>query len=148
LGGVVFAIPFLAYGINILHSFFDLGSSFYDAGWSAYLIHDGDWQLHDPPCVAEGISWFNFHISPLFVATSALGYLTPLTRIQFYAAFIGVSHALPAVAMFWLLVSGYQMRRPIACLVASLLALLFSFDGLALVRAKAGRALRYRRSAL
>jgi len=136
LGGVVFAIPFLAYGINILHSFFYLGSSFYDAGWSAYLIHDGDWQLHDPPCVAEGISWFNFHISPLFVATSALGYLTPLTRIQFYAAFIGVSHALPAVAMFWLLVSGYQMRRPIACLVASLLALLFSFDGLALAIAR------------
>src|SRR5947207_11115038 len=96
----VAVIPFLAYAINILHSFYDVGNAFHDAGWSAYLIHDGDLLLHQPPSVGVS-SWFYFHISPLFVATSAFGYLLPLTRIQFYAAYIGISHALPAIAVFW-----------------------------------------------
>src|SRR5260370_40822489 len=135
LATIVIAIPFLSYGINILHSFYDVGNSFHDAGWSAYLIHDADLQLHNPPCADDGMSWFNFHISPLFLATSALGYLVPLSRIQFYAAYIGVSHTLPAVAAFWLLVSGYGMTRPL-CIVAALLALFFSFDGLALAIAR------------
>jgi hypothetical protein len=55
LGTLVTAIPFLAFSINILHSFYDVGSSFEDAGWSAYLIYDADFQLHNPPCVAEGM---------------------------------------------------------------------------------------------
>ena len=106
-------VPFLAYAINTLHSFYDVGNAFHDAGWSAYLIHDGDLLLHQPPSVEHG-SWFYFHISPLFVATSAFGYLLPLTRIQFYAAYVGISHALPAIAVFWLLTSGYRMTRPAA----------------------------------
>src|SRR6266576_4174455 len=77
---LVFIIPFLAYGFNILHSFYDVGNAFQDAGWSAYLIHDGDLQLHNPPGIGAP-SWFNFHVSPLFWATSALGHLVPLTRI-------------------------------------------------------------------
>jgi hypothetical protein len=133
---IVFVGPFLAYGINILHSFYDIGSSFYDAGWSAYLIHDADLQIHNPPCVVEGISWLHFHISPVFLASSALGHLLPLTRIQFYAAYVGVSHALPAVAVFWLLTSGYRMTRPIACTAAALFALFFSFNGLAFAIAR------------
>ena len=136
LCAAVFVIPFAAYGINILHSFYDIGSSFYDAGWTAYLIHDGDLQLHNPPCVGQGLSWFHFHTSPLFLVTSALGRLLPLTRIEFYAAFIGVSHALPAVAVFWLLVSGYRMTRPVAYVAAVLLAFFFSFNGLALAIAR------------
>ena len=136
LAAIVFLVPFLAYGINVLHSFYDVGSAFPDAGWSAYLIHDADWQIHNPPCVAQGMSWFYYHVSPLFLATSALGHLIPLSRIQFYAAYIGVSHALPAFAVFWLLVSGYHMARPAACAAAALLALFFSFDGLALAIAR------------
>jgi hypothetical protein len=132
----VIAIPFLAYVTYILHSFYDVGNSFYDAGWSAYLIHDADLRLHNPPCVVDGISWFNFHISPLFLVTSVLGHLLPLTRIQFYAAYIGISHTLPAIAVFWLLVSGYRMTRPVPRVVAALLALFFSFDGLALAIAR------------
>jgi hypothetical protein len=133
---LVIAIPFLAYVTYILHSFYDVGNSFYDAGWSAYLIHDADLRLHNPPCVVDGISWFNFHISPLFLVTSVLGHLVPLTRIQFYAAYIGISHTLPAVAVFWLLVSGYRMTRPVPRVVAALLALFFAFDGLALAIAR------------
>ena len=136
MGIFITGIAFFAFEINVLHSFYDIGSSFEDAGWSAYLVHDADFQLHNPPCAAEGASWFQFHISPLFLATSALGHLVPLTRIQFYAAFIGVSHALPATAVFWLLVSGYRMTRPAACLAAALLALVFSLDGLALAIAR------------
>jgi hypothetical protein len=133
---VVAVVPFAAYAINILHSFYDVGSSFHDAGWSAYLLHDGDLLLHGPPCVDGGSSWFNSHVSPLFIVTSLLGGLVPLTRIQFYAAFVGISHALPAIAVFWLLTSGYRMTRPAACLIAAALALLFAFDGLALAIAR------------
>ncbi len=129
-------VPFLAYAINVLHSFYDVGSSFFDAGWSAFLIHDGDLQLHEPPCIVYGSSWFDFHISPLFIATSAFGHLLPLTRIQFYATYVGISHALPAVAVFWLLVSGYRMTGPIERAVAALLALSFAFDGLAVAIAR------------
>ena len=132
----VAVIPFLAYAINILHSFYDIGNAFHDAGWSAYLIHDGDLLLHQPPCVDDGISWFHLHITPVFVVTSALGGLMPLTRIQFYAAYVGISHALPAIAVFWLLVSGYRMTRPAAVLAAAVLALCFAFDGLALAIAR------------
>jgi hypothetical protein len=133
---VVVAVPFAAYAISVLYSFYGIGGSFYDAGWSAYLIHEADLQIHNPPWGDNGVSWFNYHISPLFLATSALGRLAPLTRIQFYAAFIGISHTLPAIAVFWLLVSGYRMTRPIPCLAAAFLALLFSFDGLALAIAR------------
>jgi hypothetical protein len=129
-------VPFLAYAINILHSFYDVGNAFHDAGWSAYLIHDGDLLLHQPLFVEGGISWFNLHVSPVFILTSALGSLVPLTRIQFYAAYVGISHALPAIAVFWLLTSGYRMRRPAACLAAAALALFFAFDGLALAIAR------------
>ncbi len=133
---VVVTVPFTAYGISVLYSFYGIGSSFHDAGWSAYLIHEADLQIHDPPCVDDGMSWFNSHISPLFLATSALGHLVPLTRIQFYAAYIGISHALPAVAVFWLLISGYRVAKPVPRFAAALLALFFSFDGLALAIAR------------
>jgi hypothetical protein len=129
-------VPFLAYAINILHSFYDVGNAFHDAGWSAYLIHDSDLLLHQPFFVEGGISWFNLHVSPVFVVTSALGSLVPLTRIQFYAAYVGISHALPAIAVFWLLTSGYRMTRPAACLLAAALALFFAFDGVALAIAR------------
>jgi len=109
---IVVAVPFAAYATGILYCFYGIGSSFHDAGWSAYLIHEADLQIHDPPCVDDGMSWFNSHISPLFLATSALGHLAPLTRIQFYAAYIGISHTLPAISVFWLLVSGYRATRP------------------------------------
>jgi hypothetical protein len=135
-GAIVVAVPLVAYATSILYSFYGIGSSFHDAGWSAYLIHEADLQIHDPPCVDDGVSWFNSHISPLFLATSALGHLVPLTRIQFYAAYIGISHALPAVAVFWLLLSGYRMTSPMPCIAAALLALFFSFNGLALAIAR------------
>ena len=97
---IVAVVPFAAYAISILYSFYGIGSSFHDAGWSAYLIHEADLQIHNPPCVDDGVSWFNSHISPLFLATSAFGHLVPLTRIQFYAAYIGLSHCLPAIAVY------------------------------------------------
>ena len=133
---VVATVPFAAYASSVFYSFYGIGSSFHDAGWSAYLIHDADLYIHDPPCVDNGMSWFNSHISPLFVATSALGRLLPLTRIQFYAAYIGISHALPAIAIFWLMVSGYGMTRIVPLITAAFLALFFSFDGLALAIAR------------
>jgi hypothetical protein len=140
LTAFVFLLPLAAYGNLILHYFYDVGLFFFDAGWAAYLIRDAGPLLHDPRFTiapgAESHSWFVFHISPIFLATSALAQLLPLSRIQFYALYIGVSHALPGLAVFWLLVSGYRMRRPAALAVAALLALLFAFDGMALAIAR------------
>ena len=134
LAAAVFVVPFLAYATSILHIFYIRGSSFYDAGWYAYLIHDGGLSLDNPHYV--GGSYFGIHLAPVFVVTSWLGAILPLTRIQFYAAYVGVAHALPGVAVFWLLVSGYRLTGWRGRSVAALLALLFSFDGLALAIAK------------
>ncbi|MGE5271338.1 MAG: hypothetical protein ACM3JG_16880 [Thiohalocapsa sp.] len=134
LGGLAFALPFLAYASNILHVFYIRGSSFLDAGWTAYLIHDADLHLHNPPFI--GGSFFTNHISPLYLLTSAIGHLLPLTRIEFYAAFVGIAHALPALAVFWLLASGYGMTGLARGAAAAALGALFSFDGLALAIAK------------
>jgi hypothetical protein len=133
---ILITVPFAAYATSVLYSFYGIGSSFHDAGWFAYLIHDADLYLHDPPCVDNGVSFFNSHISPIFVATSALGHLLPLTRIQFYAAYTGVSHTLPAIAVFWLLISGYGMTRAVPRITALFLALCFSVNGLALAIAR------------
>ena len=137
---LVFLVPLAAYGNLILHYFYDIGLFFFDAGWSAYLIREGDFLLHEPsfviPAGSENESWFAYHVSPIFLATSALGHLVPLSRIQFYALYIGVSHALPGLAVFWLLVSGYGLRKPAPLAAAALLALLFAFDGMAMAIAR------------
>jgi hypothetical protein len=55
---------------------------------------------------------------------------------RFYAGYVGISHALTAIAIFWLFVSGYRMTGTGTCVVAALLALLFAFDGLAMAIAR------------
>lgn len=130
----VFLLPFLAYATNILHAFYARGSSLYDAGHYAYMLHDGGFDMRNPQAV--GGSFLGVHISPLFFLTTALGHLLPLSRSQFYAAFVGLSHALPGLAVYWLLVSGYRMTEPYRRLLAALLALLFAFSGLALAIAR------------
>jgi len=132
--GAVFLIPFLAYASNILHSFYVKGSSLYDAGHYAYMLHDGGFNMQNPSTIGGG--FLAIHISPLFILTTALGHLLPLSRIEFYAAFVGIGHALPGVAVFWLLVAGYGMTGPLQRVLAALLALAFTFDSLALAIAR------------
>lgn len=127
-------LPFLAYAASTLHAFYLRGSALYDAGHYAYMLHDGGFDMQNPPAV--GGSFLRIHISPLFLLTTVLGHLLPLSRSQFYAAFVGVSHALPGIAVFWLLVAGYRMNAPYQRLLAALLALLFAFSGLALAIAR------------
>jgi hypothetical protein len=129
-GVAVFVLPFVAYATAVLHAFYMRGSSFYDAGWYAYLIHDANLTTLNPLWID------NSHVQPLFLLTASLGHLLAVSRIQYYAAYIGISHTLPGLAIFWLLIAGYRMTTPLRCLAAVLLGLVFAFDGLALAIAQ------------
>jgi hypothetical protein len=75
-------------------------------------------------------------ISPIFVLLSTISRVLPTTMPQFLAEFEGVSHALPALAMFWLLISAYGMRSPFAILTAPTISITFAFNCLALAIAR------------
>ena len=62
--------------------------------------------------------------------------LLPVTDPQFFAGFTGLCHALPGLGVFWLLHSGFGLRRPLGVAVAATVALAFSFNGLALAIAR------------
>jgi hypothetical protein len=51
---------------------------------------------------------------------------------QFVAGFEGLSHALPALAVFWLLISASGMRSSFAIPAEAAISIAFAFNGLAL----------------
>jgi hypothetical protein len=55
---------------------------------------------------------------------------------QFFAGFVGFSHTLLALAVFWLLVEGFGLRRGVGPWIAALAALGFAFSGLAIAIAR------------
>ncbi len=126
----VFAVPFTAYARLILVHFYLRGSFLLDSGLLAALIWHSDDRLSLPASLG-GESFFAIHIAPVLVALGWLSRALPLTMPQFFATFIGTCHGLLALAVFWLLVEGYAMRRGAALAVAALAALGFSFGGLA-----------------
>ncbi len=132
---VVIVVPALAFGGLVLRHFYVLGSFFFDSGLLAELIGRGDLQLHTPPAFG-GVSFFATHVTPVFLLTSSIARALPLTVPQVFAVFLGVSHALPALAAFWVLVAGYRLKAPLALCGAALLGVLFSFNGLALAMAR------------
>src|SRR5437773_1539147 len=128
-------VPFAAYATLILYHFYIRGGFLWDSGLLAFLIGASDPRLPVPPIMADG-SFFAIHVAPIFVALSPIRSLLPLTGPQFFALFSGLCHALPALAVFWVLYSGYRLRTPLGVGVAAVLALAFSFNGLALAIAR------------
>jgi hypothetical protein len=132
---VTFGVPFAAFTSLVLYHFYVRGAFLLDSGLLAYLVADGDPALPTPH-VLGGQSFFATHLTPIFLVTAQLRRWFPVSDAQFFALFIGFCHALPGLGVFWLLRSGFGLRRPAGTIVATLFGLAFSFNGLALAIAR------------
>lgn len=128
-------IPFVAFANLVLFHFYARGSFVLDTGLLASLIWHGNAALTLPASLGGG-SFFGTHVSPLFLLASALSWCLPLSMPQFFAGFVGFSHALLALAVFWLLVEGFGLRRGAGPWIAALAALGFAFSGLSIAIAR------------
>jgi hypothetical protein len=128
-------IPFVAFRNLALFHFYTRGSFVLDSGLLASLIWHGNAALTQPASLGGG-SFFGTHVSPLFLPASALSWCLPFSMPQFFAGFVGFSHALLALAVFWLLVEGFGLRRGAGPWIAALAALGFSCSGLAIAIAR------------
>jgi hypothetical protein len=127
----VFGIPFVLFGGLILHLSYVQGSVLLDAGLVASLIWHSDVAL-TMPAILGGNSFFSTHFTLVFLVIGVVSRFLPLTMAQFFAVFIGVSHAMPALGAFWVLVSGYGMRTGTALVASAATAIIFAFNGIAL----------------
>jgi hypothetical protein len=129
--GMVIGVPLALFYRLILFHFYVRGSFLLDTGLLASLMWHNTTALLAPPSTG-GFSFFEQHVSPVLVLVSAVSYSLPLTMPQLFAAFVGLCHGLLALAVFWLLVSGYGLRRGWPLALASLASLAFAFNGLAI----------------
>lgn len=127
----VFGLPFAAFSVLILYHFYIKGSFFLDSGLFAFLMSQTDPRLPMPPVLGGG-SYLAVHFAPIFVVLSLIRRLLPVADAQFFAGFIGFCHALPGLAVFWLLHSEFGLRTRIGVAVAAIVSIAFSFNGLAL----------------
>lgn len=132
---LVVAIPLLAYTNLVLWHFYGRGAVLQDSGMQAALLWHSDLALHLPAALG-GQSFFATHVTPAFVMASVVSRVLPLTTAQFFALFMGVAHTLPALAAFRLLRADPGLRGMAGLAMATLLALGFAFDGLALAIAR------------
>lgn len=131
----VFALPFAAFTSLMLYHFYVKGGFLWDSGLLAFLASQSDPALPTPHILGGG-SFYATHASPIFALLGHIRQLLPVTDIQFFAGFSGFCHALPGLAVFWLLSAEYRLRTPLGTVVAALLGLAFSFNGLALAIAR------------
>jgi hypothetical protein len=132
----VAALPFAAYSAFILNHFYRFGALLNDSGYIAHMMWRGGPALRVGRAVLDNQSFFAFHVTPLFTLTSFLGGFVPLAMPQLFAAFVGLSHALLAVGVFWILTGPYGMRSAARMAVVAALAVGFGFDGAALAMVK------------
>jgi hypothetical protein len=128
-------IPFVAFTNLVLFHFYVRGSFVLDTGLLASLMWHGNAALTQPESLG-GASFFGTHVSLLFLPASALSWCLPFSMPQFFAGFVGFSHALLALAVFWLLVQGFGLRRGAGPWIAALAALGFACSGLAIAIAR------------
>ena len=128
-------VPFAAFANLMLFHFYVRGSFVLDSGLLASLIWHGNATLTQPASLGGG-SFFGTHVSLLFLPASALSWCLPFSMPQFFAGFVGFGHALLALAVFWLLVEGFGLRRGVGPWIAALAALGFAFSGLAIAIAR------------
>jgi hypothetical protein len=134
-GMFAIGIPFVAFTNLVLFHFYVRGSFVLDSGLLASLMWHTDALLSQPASVGGG-SYFGTHMSLLFLPASALSWYLPLSMPQFFAGVVGLSHAVLALAVFWLLVEGFGLRRGTGPWIAALVALGFAFSGLAIAIAR------------
>jgi hypothetical protein len=134
-GMLTIGIPFVAFANLVLFHFYVRGSFVLDSGLLASLMWHSDAALTQPASLGGG-SFFGTHVSLLFLPISALSRCLPFSMPQFFAGFVGFSHALLALAVFWLLVEGFGLRRGAGPWIAALAGLGFAFSGLAIAIAR------------
>ncbi|HQH25819.1 MAG TPA: hypothetical protein PLP17_00365 [Oligoflexia bacterium] len=133
LAFIVFALPFFAYFNLILNQFYLSGAPFHDAGWLAAMIWHNNFFLEHPPAINSSMrSFFFIHFTPLLSILSCLSSLWPFGSISYFAAFTATVYAACGLAVFYVLVSGYRLTRPLPAFFSALVATLFSFNGLSL----------------
>jgi len=128
-------LPFAAFSRLVLYHFYLRGSFLLDSGLLAFLIWHSDALLTQPESLGGG-SFFATHMSPVFLPVAALSRPLPFSMPQFFAGFIGFSHALLALAVFWLVVEGFGLRRGAGPWLAAFAGLGFAFSGLAIATAR------------
>ena len=128
-------IPFVAFANLILFHFYARGSFVLDSGLLASLMWHSNAALTQPASLGGG-SFFGTHVSLLFLPVLAISWCLPFSMPQFFAGFVGFSHALLALSVFWLLVEGFGLRRGVGPWIAALAALGFAFSGLAIAIAR------------
>jgi len=128
---VVFGVPFALFYRLILFHFYVRGSFLLDTGLLASLMWHNTAAL-TVPASTGGFSFFEQHVSPILVLVSAVSYWLPLTMPQLFAAFVGLCHGILALAVLWLLVSGYGLRRGRPLALAALASVAFAFNGQAI----------------
>lgn len=135
MGLLAVAPAFLGYANVVLNHFYRYGAVLLDTGlladlaWHHPLTLPGTWLIGNQ-------SFFTVHIAPIFVLLSALSWLVPVTMAQWFALFTGVAQALPAAAVYWLLVAEYRLRHGWSLAAAALVAIAFSFNGLAIAQVR------------
>jgi hypothetical protein len=127
----VFAVPFILFYRLILYHFYIRGGFLLDTGLLASLMWHNTGALLMPASMG-GQSFFRHHVAPVLWLASAISDLLPLTMPRLFACFIGFSQGLLALPVFWLLTSGYGMRRGRELLLAAAVSTAFAFNGLAL----------------
>jgi hypothetical protein len=127
----VFGVPFVLFYRLILFHFYVRGSFPQDTGLLASLMWHSTSTL-DLPASLGGFSFFAQHVAPVLILVSAVSDFLPLTMPQLFASFVGLCHGLLALAVFWLLVGGYGMRRGWPLALAALASTAFAFNGLAI----------------
>lgn len=143
LGLVAAAPAFVAYATCVLNQFYRYGAVLLDTGQLADLAwHKAATLPIDPVFQVPGFylsqatSYYGLHMAPIFTLLSALSWLTPLSMAQWFALFSGTAHALPALAVFWILSADYDLRGSWRIGLAVLLAIAFSFNGVAIAQVR------------
>ncbi len=132
LGSIAIVIVFYLNYTYILNHFYGNGAFLYDSGWIAGLIHSKDLLLHSPSSVGNETSYYTVHFTPLLGLISLVSFFVPVGMVTWFASFHASIFSLLSAAA-WLL-AGDQCRRSgwPAIVVASLLAVLFGLNGIAL----------------
>jgi hypothetical protein len=127
----VFVTPFYLFNSLILYHFYVQGGLLIDTGLLGSLMWRIGPSLPVPPWYGEG-SFFAVHVAPLTLLASAVSEVLPLTMPQTFAAFVGTSLGLLALAIFALLASGDVVRHRPTLFLAALASVGFACTGLAL----------------
>jgi len=142
--GLVAAAPaFVAFAVCVLNQFYRYGAVLLDTGLLADLAWRKAPALPMSPVfqapgfyLSQASTFYSLHVAPIFTLLSALSWLTPLSLAQWFALFTGIAHALLAIAVFWILSTDYALNKGWRIGLAVLLAIAFSFNGLAIAQVR------------